>query len=242
LSALRVVTATCFAAIAISVAANYRRIDQSRNFIARHFGEDVFSTTRPNSVLLVTGDGLAFPLMYLQKVENIGKETTLVVLPLLPSDWYVRQLREQHSDLVVPFDRYDPQNNNLNALVGANGGRTIAIAGNVGSDNSLDAIYWPYQHGLLVMIMPKSSDVPLDTLLTENEQLLGRCHPPAPETVRANTFEADILNIYAYPLFNIGRTCERAGLKAEARSWYQRALAINPQFSKAREALARLEH
>jgi hypothetical protein len=154
----------------------------------------------------------------------------------------VRQLREQHSDLVVPFDRYDPQNNNLNALVGANGGRTIAIAGNVGSDNSLDANYWPYQQGLFVMIMPKSSDVPLDTLLAENEQLLGRCHPPSPGSVRANTFEADILNIYAYPPFNIAGTCARAGLQAEARTWYQRALAINPEFSKAREALARLEH
>ena len=92
------------------------------------------------------------------------------------------------------------------------------------------------------MIMPKSHDVPLDTLLTENERLLSRCHPPAPGTARANTFEGDILNIYAYPAFNIGGTCERAGLKAKARTWYQRALAINPQFSKAHEALARLEH
>ena len=89
-------TATSLAAILISVATNYRRIDQSRNLIARYFGEDVFNTIRPNSILLVSGDGLAFPLMYLQKVENLGRETTLVVLPLLLGDWYVRQLREQH--------------------------------------------------------------------------------------------------------------------------------------------------
>ena len=57
-----------------------------------------------------------------------------------------------------------------------------------------------------------------------------------------NTFEADILNVYAYPAFNIGGTCERAGLKTEARDWYQRALAINPQFPQARQALARVEH
>ena len=92
------------------------------------------------------------------------------------------------------------------------------------------------------MVRSKTRDVPLDTLLAENEQLLGRCHSPAPETVRTNTFEEDILSVYAYPAFNIGGTCERAGYKAEARTWYQRALVINPQFSKAREALARLEH
>jgi hypothetical protein len=95
---------------------------------------------------------------------------------------------------------------------------------------------------LLVLITPRSHEISLNRLLAENEQLLGRCHPPAPGTVRANTFEADILSIYAYPAFNIGGTCERAGLKPEARLWYERALAVNPQLSKAREALARLEH
>jgi len=95
---------------------------------------------------------------------------------------------------------------------------------------------------LLIKVMPKSQDVPLDTLLAQNEQLLSGCHPPAPGSVRANTFEADILNVYAYPAFTIAATCERAGLKAEARTWYERALAINPQFSQARQALARVEH
>ena len=241
--ALRIVTATCLTAIVIAVATNYRRIDQSRNHIARRFGEDVFNTVRPNSILLVSGDGLAFPLMYLQKVENIGTATTLAVLPLMLGEWYIRQFRDQHPDLAVPFDRYNPESDNLKAFVVANEGHAIELAGTLGNDHSLDAEYWPYQQGLLALITPKSSqDIPLDRLLTENEQLLHRCRPPVPGTVRANTFEADILNVYAYPAFNLGGICERAGLKAEARSWYDRAIAINPHFAKAREALARLEH
>ena len=240
--AVRVAAATCLAAVVISVATDYRRIDQSRNFIARHFAEDVFNTVPPGSILLVSGDGLAFPLMYLQKVENAGKETPLVVLPLLRGEWHVRQLREQYPDLVIPFERYDPPDNNLQAFVAANQGRTIALAGTAGNDHSLDTDYWPYQQGLLVLITPKSQDVPLDRLLAENEQLLRRCHPPASGTVSPNTFESDILSIYTYPAFNIAGTCERAGLKAEARTWYERALAINPQLSKAREELTRLEH
>ncbi|PYK82095.1 MAG: hypothetical protein DME41_10770 [Verrucomicrobia bacterium] len=236
------IVAACLVAAAIMAATNYRRIDQSQNLIARRFAQDVFNTTPPGSVLLVNGDGLAFPLMYLQQVEHIGNETTLVVVPLLLGDWYVRQLREQHPELVVPFDRYDPQSNNMKILVEANSSRTIAIAGAIGNDHSLDLDFWPYQQGLLIKVMPKSQDVPLDTLLAQNEQLLSRCHPPAPGSVRANTFEADILNVYAYPAFTIAATCERAGLKAEARTWYERALAINPQFSQARQALARVEH
>src|SRR6266404_3377219 len=242
LSALRIVAAVCLIAGAIMVAATYRPIDQSQNLIARRFAQDVFNTTRPGSILLVKGDGLAFPLMYLQQVENAGKETTLVVIPLLLGDWYVRQLRERYPGLRVPFDRYDPQSNNIKIFVEANSSRTIAIAGAMGNDHSLDLDFWPYQQGLLITVMPKSQDVPLDTLLAQNEQLLSRCHPPAPGSVRANTFEADILNVYAYPAFTIAATCERAGLKGEARTWYERALAINPQFSQARQALARVEH
>jgi Tfp pilus assembly protein PilF len=40
----------------------------------------------------------------------------------------------------------------------------------------------------------------------------------------------------------LGDLCARANLPTEARAWYERALTINPQFSQAREALARLEH
>src|SRR5207244_12807633 len=41
--ALRIVAGACLAAIAISIATNYRRLDQSRNVIARHFAEVVLN-------------------------------------------------------------------------------------------------------------------------------------------------------------------------------------------------------
>jgi hypothetical protein len=239
---LRLIAAACLLAIGVSVSMNYRRLDQSRNFIARQFGEDVFALARPHSILLVTGDGFAFPLIYLQKVEHARSDVILVVLPTLLGEWYARQLRAEHPDLVIPFDRYDRQTKNLKTLVEANAERTVAFAGTLGDDHSLDQDYWPYQQGLLTVIMPKSRDVALETVLAENEQLLSRCHPPAPGTAKMNTFEADIISIYTYPALRLGDLCERAGLKAEARAWYARALAINPQFSQARDALARLEH
>ncbi|HST26161.1 MAG TPA: hypothetical protein VLJ76_09220, partial [Gaiellaceae bacterium] len=46
---------------------NYRHLDQSRNSIARQCGEDVLGLTQPNSILLVSGDGFAFPLIYLRR-------------------------------------------------------------------------------------------------------------------------------------------------------------------------------
>ncbi len=242
LLSLRLAASACLIAIIGTVFVNYRRLDQSRNFIARQFGEDVFANARPQSILLISGDGFAFPLIYLQKVEHAGSDITLVILPTLLGEWYARQLRAEHPDLVIPFDRYDRETKNLKALVEANPGHTIAFAGTLGGDHSLDQDYWPYQQGLLTVIMPRSRDVPLETVLAENEQLLSRCHPPAPGTAKMNTFETDIVSIYSYPALRLGDQCERAGLKAEARSWYERALAINPQFSQARDALTRVAH
>jgi hypothetical protein len=239
---LRLTAVACLIAIVVSVATNYRRLDQSRNFIARSVGEDVFAVAQPHSILLVSGDAFAFPLIYLQKVEHVGTDTTLVILPMLLGDWYARQLRTEHPDLNIPFDRYDRATNNLKALVEANPGRTIAFTGTLGDDHSLDLDYWPCQQGLLTMIMPKSRDRDLQTLLSENEHLLSRCHPPPPGSARMNTFEAEIISLYTFPFLRLGDLCKGAGRKQEARAYYQRALAINPQFSQAREALTRLEH
>ena len=240
--ALRSIAGVCLVAILVSVSINYRHVDQSRNFIARRFAEDVFSLAQPHSILLASGDGFAFPLLYLQDVEHAGSDVTLVVLPMLLGKWYAQQLRTRYPDLVIPFDRYDRATKNLRALVQANSGRTIALAGSAGIDNSLSADYWPYQQGLLTVIMPRSDDRDLARMLSENEQLLSRCHPPPPGTARMNTFEAEIIMIYTFPALHLGDLCVSAGLNEQARIWYQRALAVNPQSTQAREALGRLEH
>jgi hypothetical protein len=46
-------------------------------------------------------------------------------------------------------------------------------------------------------------------------------------------------SLYTWPPF-IGNDYERVGAKDAARTWYERALALNPDFKPARDALARL--
>ena len=240
---LRLAAAVGLAAAMSIALTNYRRVDQSRNLIVRHFGEDVFATVEPGSILLITGDVSVFPLLYLQNVEGRGPGTTLVVLSYLTFDWYVRQLRERHPDLIIPFDHYDARTNNLKMFVDANNHRTIYVAGTTGNDDhSLDGSYWPYQYGLLTMVEPVSKSLALQDMVNANERLLNRYRPPAYHAIRTNTFEAEILTMYTWPFFRIGSDCQRVGLTQEARIWYERALGINPHFAQAREALARLEH
>jgi hypothetical protein len=241
--ALWPVAGVCFVASGASVVANYQDIDQSRNFIVRRFCEDIFRTAEPGTIFLTAGDAIVFPMTYLQTVEGLGSQITLINLSLFSQPWYVDQLRQRYPDVVIPFNYYDGRANNLKLLADANPGRRISFAVTpVIDDGSLYESYWPYQHGLLTVLEPKSKGFSFGDLLSDNKQLLEQYRPPAPGTVKKGTFESYILLAYAWPEFQIGGILERAGAKDGARQLYQRALEVDPDFDLARNALAGLEH
>jgi hypothetical protein len=237
-AALSIVVAISLIAAALSVRTHYHQIDQTNNTIARQFAEDVFMTAEPGSVLFVTADGYVIPLIYMQTIEGAGQGIIVIPIALLSGDWYVRQLREQHPDLVVPFE--NSRGANLKMLVDANPQRKFYTVGLLEhGDRSLAETYEPYQYGLLSRVQPKSW-FNIERMVNENEPILKLYHYPAPEKVRRGTFERDILELYARPAFRFGAAYERIGEKAEARSWYERALAIDPYLSSARKGLERV--
>ncbi len=107
------ITSLALFAVVTPVLINYRGIDQSQNHVARSFGRDVFATIEPGTILLAGGDAVVLPLVYLHVVEAMRPDVRLILLPLLPADWYVRQLKERYPDIVIPFGRYEPERANL---------------------------------------------------------------------------------------------------------------------------------
>ena len=69
--------------------------------LARDVAFDLLNSVGPYGVLVTYGDNDTFPLWYLQDVEGVRRDVTVVCLALANTDWYVRELRDAP---VHPFD------------------------------------------------------------------------------------------------------------------------------------------
>lgn len=84
---------------------NWQRADRSNDYAARDWAYNVLMSVEPYGVLFTNGDNDTFPLWYLQEVEGIRRDVTVIVMSYLNTPWYAHQLK----DLTTPCeDGQDP--------------------------------------------------------------------------------------------------------------------------------------
>jgi hypothetical protein len=63
--------------------------------MARDFAYDMLQSAVPYSVLVTAGDNDTFPLWYMQEVEHVRQDVTVLNAELAKTDWYDRQLERR---------------------------------------------------------------------------------------------------------------------------------------------------
>ena len=89
----------------LPLALNYSWADRSDDYAARDYAYNLLQSIEPYGVLFTGGDNDTFPLWYLQEVEGVRRDVTVIVTEYLTTPWYAKQVR----DLTRPCGELRPE-------------------------------------------------------------------------------------------------------------------------------------
>lgn len=81
------------------IALNWRatnRANEGPPTLAERFARGLLDSASPNAVVFVAGDNDTYPVWFEQSVERRRPDVTIVTIPLLPAEWYRRELSRRH--------------------------------------------------------------------------------------------------------------------------------------------------
>ncbi len=103
--------------------------DRRGNYMAWDYSYNLLNSCEPNSLLFTNGDNDTFPIWYLQEVENIRKDITVINLSLLNTEWYIKQLKRAKNPVAISLN--DDQINVLTPIAWKEQQITVNVPVNV---------------------------------------------------------------------------------------------------------------
>jgi hypothetical protein len=82
----------------IPLVLNWPYASRAGDYSARDWAYNLLNSVEPYGVLFTNGDNDTFPLWYLQEVEGVRRDVTVIVWSYLNTPWYAKQIR----DLTTP--------------------------------------------------------------------------------------------------------------------------------------------
>ena len=90
----RLVAAPLLAMAVLPAGLNWQWASRADDYTARDWAYNVLMSVEPYGVLFTNGDNDTFPLWYLQEVEGVRRDVTVMVTGYLNTSWYARQVRD----------------------------------------------------------------------------------------------------------------------------------------------------
>ena len=122
---------------ALPIALNWSAVTrrhQPESWLPRRLAESLLLSAPQRAVLFVDGDNDTYPLWFLQEVEALRRDVTVVTVPLLGASWYGAELARRHDLLPAGGDR--ASDGSLGAVIAA---RARQLGRPVAASVSLDA-------------------------------------------------------------------------------------------------------
>lgn len=91
----------------VPLALNWSWATRSEDWNARDWAYNALMSVEPYGILITNGDNDTFPLWYLQEVEGIRKDVSVIVTSYLGAPWYARQVRDLSRPCAVGEDPAD---------------------------------------------------------------------------------------------------------------------------------------
>ena len=119
----------------VSLASNFSRLDLRGDDGAAVYGSAAMTQAPPQAMIISSSDAHTFALWYAQQVSHQRADVIILDRDLLQYEWYARNLRKQHPDLIVPSATGDTDAHLAAVIDAAVGTRPVylADAGIVGS-------------------------------------------------------------------------------------------------------------
>jgi hypothetical protein len=184
------------------VAANFGAMDQSRNVFFREYGRAILDSAPPEAILLVTSDEAVGSVRYLQAVEGLRPDVSVVPTGLLTLPWYRAFAERRLTGVSLPARAGFSARELMDANVGR---RAVLIVNKVPWLKTLEEAYKPWPMGLADQVLPQAHTPELEVWVSAALSSFERFEPGPHDGFPAGSWER-------YVGQNYWRQYERFGL------------------------------
>jgi len=236
---------------------NWFTHDRSNYYVAQDYARNMLAGLEPDAIVFTGGDNDTYPLWYIQSVERYRTDVRVIVLTLLNTPWYVKQMRDREPK--APITLTDTEIERMHPIGLKDGGvaynddimvqhiiqmtewkRPIYFATSVAS-----AKWKPYEQyletqGLVMRLVPRQGSRMLNAFMIQRcfgDLFRFRGILTANGRVDASIYKEKDLNItlnnYGVAAAELSNACGREKDYAGAVRWMEVALNFAPYLKPA---------